>query len=318
MSSSNRVDHLIEKMRNGHRASLSRIVSKVENQDADAVFLLKKLFSLTGKAQIWGVTGPPGAGKSTLVNQMIKDLRSSHLKVAVIAVDPSSPFTGGAVLGDRIRMHQHYEDEGVYIRSLGTRGGRGGLSRATREVASVLDAAGFDVILIETVGVGQTELDILKIAHSLTVCMVPEGGDSIQFMKAGMMEAADVFLVNKSDRPGADKMSGELTRLCQEEPIEGWTVPVLKTQGIEGVGVSEWRQALSEHQDHLKTSSQGQDRLEARLRDEVVEIIEEKTKHQLVSLFQKKQGKVWLKQLLSREIDPYSLAEQILTAKQNT
>ena len=217
--------NLVQDMLSGKRVALARLISKIENRDQDLPSLMGQIYPHSGRAQVWGITGPPGAGKSSLVDQLTVRLRSEGKTVAIVAVDPSSPFTGGAILGDRIRMQRHFEDRGVTIRSLGTRGKHGGLSHSTKEVVLTLDAAGFDVVLVETAGVGQTELEILRLAQTIVVVLVPESGDSIQVMKAGLMEIADVFAVNKSDRPEAEQLVRELVTMVGMSPTmlqAGW------------------------------------------------------------------------------------------------
>jgi LAO/AO transport system kinase len=252
-TSKGKLDQLLVRFEAGDKVALARLITLIENRAAEVSLVMERVYAKTGHAHIIGITGPPGAGKSTLINRLVAKYRALDKLVAVVAIDPSSPFSGGAVLGDRIRMTDHYKDSGVYIRSLSTRGSHGGLSRAAREIVKLLDAFGHDVIIVETVGVGQTELAVMDVAHSTVVVTVPEGGDAIQVMKAGLNEIADIFVVNKADREGADRVKAELELNVHLRPAGGWRPPVLLTQAAHDKGLDELVTTLAQHIDYLRS-----------------------------------------------------------------
>lgn len=304
---------LIQEMRKGSRRATARLISQIENRGKDYEKIVAKIYPLTGRAKIIGITGPPGAGKSTLVGELIQKYLADDKKVAVIAVDPSSPFSGGAILGDRIRMPLESNDPRFFVRSLGTRGKQGGLSHATFEVAMCLDASGYDVILVETAGIGQTELDIMKLAHTVVVALVPESGDAIQVMKAGLMEIADVFVVNKSDRPESDKIQRELLHLVGLIPETNWRPPVVKTQAVNKVGILELKNAIESHVNAVSRKPKIQaEKRQNRAKEVVLQILSEKVRSIAVELLNSKQFAPKLKALVGRKTDPYSVAKAII------
>ena len=270
----------VDSVRSGDVRALSRAISTVENRAPGSSDLLKALFPHSGRARVIGLTGAPGAGKSTLVDQLARVYRKENRTVGIIAVDPTSPYTGGAILGDRIRMQDHFSDPGIYIRSMATRGSLGGLARTTADVTTVLDASGRNDILIETVGVGQDEVDIVRLAAITVVILVPGMGDDVQSIKAGIMEIADIFVINKSDREGAERVEREI-RALQSLAVrrDGWTPPIVKTVASEGKGVDDLAVAIASYENYLqkenlalkKSAENWQERLVEMLRDTLLE-----------------------------------------------
>jgi LAO/AO transport system kinase len=303
----------LERLRAGEPLPLARIISVIENRAPGWAELLKALFPHTGKARIIGLTGAPGSGKSTLVDQLAKHYRKENQTVGIIAVDPTSPYTGGAILGDRIRMQDHHADPGIYIRSMATRGSLGGLARATADVATVLDASGRDRILIETVGVGQDEVDIVRLADVTVVILVPGMGDDVQTIKAGIMEIADVFVINKSDRDGAERVEREIRALQSlATRSDGWTPPVVKTVASEGKGTKELADAIASYEAYLKKENLAfkknvenwQQRLIEMLRDAMLE----KAKAQMDGGSLER----YAAEVAEHKRDPYTLVEEIV------
>jgi len=306
---------LVENMLCGAEQSLSRLITLVEMDAPDVPQIMKRILPRTGKAYCIGVTGPPGSGKSTLVDRLTHIARCKGLSVGIIAVDPTSPFSGGAVLGDRIRMQQHYLDEGVFIRSMATRGSLGGLPKAARAVIKLLDAFGKDLIIVETVGVGQTELDIMKMVDTTTVVLFPGGGDAIQTMKAGLLEIANIFVVNKADRPGADQLVVELEAMLSLNPRNSdWQVPVLCTQAINNVGIEELYCEIERHRSILESTGRLIKQRQKQRREELILAIEQGVSERLSKLMQKDENLIALSEKVEKgELDPYSAARDLLS-----
>ncbi|HET7875006.1 MAG TPA: methylmalonyl Co-A mutase-associated GTPase MeaB [Methylomirabilota bacterium] len=311
---------LVQRMLAGDRLALARLITRVESRDADVPDIMKTVHPRTGRAYVLGVTGPPGAGKSTLVDRLTSLLRADGASVGIIAVDPSSPFTGGAVLGDRIRMQTHTLDADVFIRSMATRGSLGGLARATGDVIKLMDAFGFPWIIVETVGVGQTELDIVRQADTTVVALVPESGDSVQAMKAGLMEVADIFVVNKADRDGAHALMAELrfsvhlayTSSSAPKDID-WEIPVLAAQAVNDVGIPPILAEVTRHRAALESTGALEKRRQARRRAELEALLVEEFTSQVMARVQADEDLArTLEAVASGRLDPYSAVAQIL------
>ncbi len=300
-------------MRAGDARALARAISAVEDRADGSSDLLKTLFPHTGKARVIGLTGAPGAGKSTLVDQLARHYRKDDRSVGVIAVDPTSPYTGGAILGDRIRMQEHFSDPGIYIRSMATRGSLGGLARTTADVATVLDASGRDVILIETVGVGQDEVDIVRLADITVVILVPGMGDDVQTIKAGIMEIADIFVINKSDHVGAERVEREIRTLQSLASREdNWTPPVIKTVASEGQGIGELAESIRQFEDDLREKNLALKRSVQNWQERLLEMLRDamllKARAQLDAATLAR----YAEDIAGHKRDPYTLVEELI------
>lgn len=305
---------LVDEALDGNRLALARLISMVEDGTPESRSALGRLYAHTGQAHLVGVTGPPGSGKSTLVNVMAQELRSQDVSVGIIAVDPSSPFTGGALLGDRVRMRDLAGDPDVFIRSMATRGSLGGLAQATNDVVKVLDAAGFDMVLIETVGAGQTEVEIARTAHTTLVLEAPGMGDEVQALKAGLMEIADILVVNKADRAGAARTARALEMVIRRNASsdeDGWLPPILKTVALDGSGVPELLEAVEDHRRYLRTSGLLAERERDRIETELINVLQRRLLDQLVSQVGEARLDTWVDRIASRETDVYTAASEL-------
>lgn len=295
----------------GDRRALAKLLTIVERGGEEARRLLATVYPQAGNAHVVGVTGPPGAGKSTLVNQLIGEIRAGGDEVAALLVDPSSPFSGGAILGDRIRMQDRVSDPGVYARSMASRGQLGGVSDAAPKAAIVLDAAGFPYIVLETVGVGQAEVDIVESAHTTLVVLNPGWGDSIQAAKAGLLEIGDIFVVNKADRPGVEATVADLNHMLHDGPDRAWTPPVVTTVAQTGQGVEELWEAVRRHQQHLDGDpgvAVARRQAEREVRIAMVEVLARRTEEQV----EESEIRVAVDEIVARRVDPWTAAEELL------
>ncbi len=266
------INDILKSIRKKDILSISRTITQIESSNCDK--LLSEIYPFTGNAFRIGITGPPGAGKSSITNELITKYRSLNKSVAVIGVDPTSPFTGGALLGDRLRMAKHFSDSGVYIRSMASRGSQGGLSNKSQDVGNILDCAGFDIIIYETVGVGQIELDVMKSSDLVIVVLVPESGDDIQMMKAGLMEIGNIFVINKSDRPGSDKLKTSMQQIFSlKNNIESWENPIVKTSIIENFGLDDLFEQTNNYYYYYKESGLKNVVLKDRYKQQIEDII---------------------------------------------
>jgi LAO/AO transport system kinase len=314
MTAVDMTDQLLKNFFKGDTRALSRVITRVENRSTDSLSILQQLFPHTGKSQVLGITGSPGSGKSTLVDRLAVSYRQKNHTLAIIAVDPSSPFTGGAILGDRIRMQTPGTDPGVYIRSMATRGHLGGLATATADVVAVLDAAGKNPIIVETVGVGQDEIDIVKLADISIVVLVPGMGDDVQALKAGIMEIGDIFVINKCDRPGVDKMERAVeAMLSLAHRADGWQSPVVKTVATEGRGIDELIETIERYHSFFQDSSARIEKKREAAKERLITLLEEQlVKTAVQQVFPDGELNDVAEQIANRQQDPYSVVDAII------
>ena len=309
---------LAERLLAGDKRALARAISLVENDDPEGWRLVREVYPHTGRAAMLGFTGPPGGGKSTLLAALTKLYRARAETVAVLSIDPSSPFTKGALLGDRIRLSEHFLDPGVFIRSMANRGALGGLSEATLQAALLMDASGRDVVLLETVGVGQAEVDIIDHADTVVLVLMPGSGDSIQALKAGVMEIPDVIVVNKADHPLTDTMVREIKGVLALGPREGWRVPIVKTEAVRDEGTEELAQALEEHRAYIAAEGTLSARRRRNLMNEVLSIATYRMRRELEAAVREDPDvQELLDSVVARELDPATAATQILEAREH-
>lgn len=305
----NEIDLLLQ----GNRRAIARAITRVERGGAEAQALLAAIYPHSGRAYVVGVTGAPGTGKSTLVMQLAQAYRAQGKTVGIVAVDPTSPFTGGAILGDRVRMQALSGDPGIFIRSMATRGNLGGLAWATRDAITILDAAGFELIIVETVGAGQSEVDIAQAAHTTLVVTVPGLGDDIQTVKAGILEIADIFVVNKADLPHAEQVVAQLRTMLNLNPNpDSWRPPIVKTIALTGEGVTELTEAIQRHRVHLEESGEKQRRERARMEKEVLDILRNTLLAKALDGIASEYVHELVDRVAARELDPYTAAQRLM------
>ncbi len=304
---------LVERLVDGDKRALARAITLIENDDPAGWELVREVFPRTGRARIVGLTGPPGVGKSTLIGALIAEMRKAEREVAVLSIDPSSPFTRGALLGDRIRLSDHFLDAGVFIRSMASRGALGGLSEATLQAALLMDASGKDDVFIETVGVGQAEIDIVDHGDTIVLVLQPGSGDSIQALKAGVMEIPDVIVVNKADHPMTDTMIREIRGVLSLGPSGTWKVPIIRTEAAKGEGVAELAEKVAEHRAHIEAEGTLEERRARNLRNEVLELAASRMRQRLeAAVGDDSSIRELLDRVIKREIDPASAAKELL------
>lgn len=307
---------IIEKVLQADARAIAKTISLIENNSSRTQSILKELYPHTGNAFILGVTGPPGAGKSTLVDKLAELIRKQEKTIGIIAIDPTSPFSGGAILGDRIRMQRHSTDPGIFIRSMATRGHLGGLSRATNDAITVLDASGKDIIIIETVGVGQDEVEIVNTAHTSIVVLTPIMGDDIQTIKAGIMEIADVFVINKADKGDYRRLEVDLKNMIEQFSREdGWEPPIVATVAIKDTGLEELLQKIYSHREYIRKQDLLKNKAKIRSQMQLMDLIKELALQKICSISLSPEVlEQYLEKIVARESDPYSAAEDIISA----
>ena len=304
---------LAERLVAGDKRALARAITLIESDDPAGWELVREVFPRTGRARIVGLTGPPGVGKSTLIGALTAEMRKADREVSVLSIDPSSPFTRGALLGDRIRLSDHFLDAGVFIRSMASRGALGGLSEATLQAALLMDASGKDDVFIETVGVGQAEIDIVDHGDTIVLVLMPGSGDSIQALKAGVMEIPDIIVVNKADHPMTDTMIREIRGVLSLGPSGTWRVPIIRTEAAKGEGVAELAEKIGEHRAHIEAEGTLDERRARNLRNEVLELAASRMRRRLeAAVGDDSSVRELLDRVVKREIDPASAAKELL------